>query len=378
MNNDRPLAGRRIGLLTAWASRSGGGVFEAVVRQTAMIRELGGEALVFALEDAFSDADATRFSPSPVSTFRVIGPRQIGFAPALERALIDADLDLLHLHGIWMYPSRAATNWKRRSGRPYLISVHGMLDPTTINRRPWKKALGRRLYEDESWCAADRFHALTGIEAANIRAQVPEAAISVIPNAAPALIRPKADRAARYVFLGRIHPQKNLEALIAAWSIARPGSDAELVIAGWGNSADVGRIEALVAQAGPSIRFIGPVHGKAKMDLLASARFLVLPSLGEAMPMVVLEGWAAGVPAIISHQSNLPEGVERGAALECDTDPVSIAAALKKAFALGHEAHAEMVASAQALAAGSYSAQTVAGMWAALYRSATSNRDAGA
>lgn len=367
MSDDHPLAGRRIGLLTAWASRSGGGVFEAVVRQAAMIRELGGEALVFALQDAFSDADAARFSPSPVATFRVVGPRQIGFAPTLERALIDADLDLLHLHGIWMYPSRAATAWRRRCRRPYLISVHGMLDPTTINRRPWKKALGRRLYEDASWCAADRFHALTGVEAANIRAQVPEAAISVIPNAAPALTGPKADRAARYVYLGRIHPQKNLEALIAAWPLARPSGDAELVIAGWGEAADVARIEALIAQAGPGIRYIGPVHGKAKTDLLTSARFLVLPSLGEAMPMAVLEGWAAGVPAIVSRQSNLPEGVERGAALACDTDPESIAAALRQAFALGAEDYAAMVRSAQDLAGGPYAAQTVAGMWGALY-----------
>lgn len=45
------LAGIGIGLLTASASRLGGGVFEAVVAQADLIRGLGGEALVFALED---------------------------------------------------------------------------------------------------------------------------------------------------------------------------------------------------------------------------------------------------------------------------------------------------------------------------------------
>jgi len=44
------LAGRRIGLLTAWASRQNGGVFEAVAAQVAMLRGLGAEVGLFAGE----------------------------------------------------------------------------------------------------------------------------------------------------------------------------------------------------------------------------------------------------------------------------------------------------------------------------------------
>ncbi|MDE2437514.1 MAG: hypothetical protein KGM49_14760, partial [Sphingomonadales bacterium] len=105
-----------------------------------MIRELGGDALVFALHDGFCEEDSARFAPDTVSHSSVVGPRQIGFAPRLAQQLIAAQLDVLHLHGIWTYPSRAATMWKRATGQPYLISVHGMLDPMTTTRRPWKKA----------------------------------------------------------------------------------------------------------------------------------------------------------------------------------------------------------------------------------------------
>ena len=52
----------RIGLLTAAASRLGGGVFEAVVAQAGMIRAAGGEVRVFALEDAHSAEDAARLT----------------------------------------------------------------------------------------------------------------------------------------------------------------------------------------------------------------------------------------------------------------------------------------------------------------------------
>lgn len=376
MTGRAPLAGLRVGLVTAWASRSGAGVFEAVVRQAAMIRDLGGEAEVFALRDPYCAADAQRLAPSRVSTFPVYGPRQIGFAPGLAPALVAARLDVLHLHGIWMHPSRAATIWRRRTGKPYLISPHGMLDPTTVNRRPWKKALGRWLYERESWRAADLFHALTAIETDNIRAQVPGAAVAVVPNAAPPLSGPAPLRAGpmRFLFLKRIHPQKNFEALIAAWTLAGLGPAAELVIAGWGDPAEIARLEGLVAQAGPGVRFAGAVHGQAKDDLLASAAFVVLPSLGEAMPMAVLEGWAAGVPAIVSRQSNLPEGIRAGAALPCETDPPSIAAALRQARDQSPEDHAAMVHAAQALASGPYGAASVARAWAAVYGGAGSDR----
>ena len=108
-----PLAGRRIGLLTASASRLGGGVFEAVVAQAALIRSLGGEAQIFALADRHTEEDRARFGPSPVIATPVIGPSQVGYSPSLHKALALADLDALHLHGIWMYPSAAGTAWAR-------------------------------------------------------------------------------------------------------------------------------------------------------------------------------------------------------------------------------------------------------------------------
>ena len=88
-----PLAGRRIGLLTASASRLGGGVFEAVVAQAALIRSLGGEAQIFALADRHTEEDRARFGPSPVIATPVIGPSQVGYSPSLHKALALADLD---------------------------------------------------------------------------------------------------------------------------------------------------------------------------------------------------------------------------------------------------------------------------------------------
>lgn len=65
------LEGKRIGLISAWASRLGGGVFEAVLAQARLIEAQGGEALVFALEDAHSAEDTARFGATQVQVFPV-------------------------------------------------------------------------------------------------------------------------------------------------------------------------------------------------------------------------------------------------------------------------------------------------------------------
>jgi poly(glycerol-phosphate) alpha-glucosyltransferase len=361
------LAGKRIGVLTASASRLGGGVFEAIVAQAAIIRRLGGEAIVFALDDAQAVADRDRFAASEVRLVPVNGPRQIGFAPALVPALLGANLDALHLHGIWMYPSRAGLTWARRTGRPYYISPHGMLDPWILARGRWKKALARAGYERAGWCIARRFHALTLREAEDITGATGRGDCAVIPNPAPALSAPAAaPAAAQFVYLGRIHPKKNLAALVEAWAKARLPENARLTLAGWGETQDVAALKTAIVGV-PAVEFIGPVFGDAKAALLEAARFTILPSLSEGLPLSLLESWACGVPTIQTADCNLGEGLAAGAALECGHSAASIVPVLEAAAALGAQQWQAMSAAASGLAGGQFSLDQVALRWGEVY-----------
>lgn len=363
-----PLAGKRIGLLSAWASRLGGGVFEAVVAQARLIAEQGGEVQVFALADRHSADDAARFQGLPVEIFPVSGPAQVGYAPALLPALKAARLDLLHLHGIWMYPSLAASRWARASSGGYVISPHGMLDPWITARGRWKKALARIGYERTSWHRASFLHALTTREASDIAAESGRRDSVVIPNAGPvAAPAPIAPRPPYLTYIGRIHPKKNLLALVEAWRMARRPEGAVLTLAGWGDEADVAALRMAVAAAGPAVRFVGPVYGAAKQDLLDTARFTVLASHSEGLPMAVLEGWAAGTPAIMTGECNLPEGLAAGAALECGYEPATIVPAIEQALAIDAAHWLGMASAAHRLAAGSFAAKTIAARWSEAY-----------
>jgi len=364
------LAGLRITLLTASASRLGGGVASALHGHAALLREAGAEVTVVALEDAHSAEDRALLGAVPLSTAKVTGPAMFGYAPDLVEQLLETEADLLHLHGIWMYPSYAAMLWARRTGKPYLISPHGMLDPWITGRGRWKKALARLGYERASWAWAGAFHALTEDEAADIRREAGDVQVIVIPNAGPpALAAAPAERGPQVLYLGRIHPKKNLAALIAAWAAADLPEGAGLTIAGWGEPRDVAALEAGLKDAPPSVRFVGAVHGEAKQHLLEQARFVVLGSHSEGLPMTVLEAWAAGTPTVMTAACHLPEGFATGAAIECGVYGHSIAAALGRALALDQPDWHAMSDAALGLARGPFSAKRVAAEWIAAYRS---------
>ncbi|MFA6219442.1 MAG: glycosyltransferase [Erythrobacter sp.] len=367
-----PVAGKRIGLLSAWASRANGGVFEAVVAQAAMLRELGAQPVVLAAGDEHHAQDRWRLDRCEVVVVPAIGPRALAYAPHMARALDEARLDLLHLHGIWQYPTHAAGAWARRWHRPLVISPHGMFAEWITARNRWKKTLARLAWERRSWASASLVHALTAAEQADIAREMPAAPCAIVPNAAPTPA-PVSDaaRPPHALYLGRIHPKKNLPALIAGWRLARPHlpANAQLTIAGWGDDEGIAQLEAAMAGGDPSIAFVGTAFGSQKAALFDIARFLVLPSLSEGLPMAVLEAWASGTPTIMSQHCQLPEGFAAGAAIDCGTGAETIAAALRDGFGRSDEAWQAMADAARDLARARFGRDTIARRWEALYAS---------
>jgi poly(glycerol-phosphate) alpha-glucosyltransferase len=359
----------RIGLLSTAASRAGGGVFEAIVAQCGVLRRIGFEPVVIALADPHDAEDHKRMDAEVIAV-RPSGPVTIGYAPGLAKALGEARLDLLHLHGIWQYPSAAAAHWAKRTRRPYLISSHGMLDPWIVEKGQLKKALARLAYENRSWRQADAFHALTRDEASDIAAVTGRGDCVVIPNAVePGLTGLQREPVLAYV--GRIHPKKNLEGLVEGWKLARDALaplGARLRIAGWGADEDVAALrKQITAAGGDDIEFIGPAFGAEKAALLGSARFLALASHSEGLPMGVLDAWATGTPTLMSRHCHLPEGFEAGAALDCGTDPATIADCLRAAARLSESQWEAMSDAGLRLTRETFSPDAVSQRWEEAY-----------
>src|SRR6185437_15462761 len=135
-------------ILTASVSRRAGGLFEAILRQVQAHDCQRVDTRVFGLWDEFSDADLPAWSPVPVAAFKSSGLKSIGYSPRFREELLAFEPDLIHTHGLWLYPSIAARNFSRRKQRPYLISPHGMLDPWALNNSRWKKRIAYALFEE--------------------------------------------------------------------------------------------------------------------------------------------------------------------------------------------------------------------------------------
>ena len=100
------------------------------------------------------------------------------------------------------------------------------------------------------------------------------------------------------LYVGTLHPRKNLEALVQIWS--RWADAPKLIIAGRRHPQDGSLFRALAASPAASARIElrHDVDDAELGRLYANARFLVLPSLAEGWGLPVREAFAAGRPAI--------------------------------------------------------------------------------
>lgn len=335
-----------------------------------LLRSLEAVPVVIAVDDEAHEKDRHRLDGVEVILARRAGPKALAFSPELGSVLGDAQLDLLHLHGIWQYPSHAAGKWARDTGRPMLLSPHGMLDPWITRRNRWKKLPARMIWEHRAWRSASAFHALTDAEAQDIDREVPGTAVATIPNMAPPP-GPGRDSmpSASAVYLGRIHEKKNVGALIEAWRLARPRlpDDAHLTIAGWGDDASIDALNRAFVEGEDSIDFVGTVFESQKAALFDMARFFILPTKSEGLPVTVLEAWAAGTPTIMTEACHLPEGYAVGAALPCPIDAAGIADRLVEAFAVPEGDWLAMSHAAQNLAGATFGREAVQSRWEAVY-----------
>jgi glycosyltransferase involved in cell wall biosynthesis len=126
-----------------------------------------------------------------------------------------------------------------------------------------------------------------------------------------------------FLFVGALEPRKGLDVLLGAHAHARAeGLEAELVLAGDGRLA--GRL------GGPGVRLAGRVDDETKAALYAGARAVVLPSWLEGYGYPPLEGFAHGVPAIVSDVPALRETAGSGALHVAAGDERAWAAALAR------------------------------------------------
>ncbi|MEM7453542.1 MAG: glycosyltransferase [Planctomycetota bacterium] len=327
----------RITCLTESVSRLGGGLFDAERRMQQAVQQSSRqfEIEVVGMHDSRTDEDLQLWQPIKACSIQTSRfPPGLGYSNEFETHLGDSRPDVVYSIGLWKYFSRACLRWHRKTGGPYVIAPHGMLDPWALRNHKLRKKIVLALYQRRHLEGAVCIRALNEAELAAIRNLGLTNPVALVPNGVDLPARKERQLNSQTIlFLGRLHPKKGIDLLLEAWrqfTIDNP--DYRLQIAGWGDGDYPDRVSSMVAQFGlsGSVELSGPLFGSDKENAFRNASAFILPSHSEGMPMAILEAWSYELPVILTPQCNMPEGSSRAACIECQPETTSILSALNR------------------------------------------------
>jgi glycosyltransferase involved in cell wall biosynthesis len=240
-----------------------------------------------------------------------------GFQPSASYALqqiASTELDLIHNHGLWMFPNLYARQAAVKNNLPLLISPRGMLESWSLKNSWFKKLPAWYLYEQQNLQKAIAFHATSDEEAKSIRKLNFRQPIALIPNGVSlpdlsnlpsreVLFRrfPEITEKKWLLFLSRIHHKKGIDNLLFVWKkLASQFPDWHLIIAGPDLIGYQVKLEELTAQLDlqAKVTFTGMLSGEQKASALCNADLFVLPTHSENFGIAVAESLAYTVPVI--------------------------------------------------------------------------------
>jgi glycosyltransferase involved in cell wall biosynthesis len=297
-----------------------GGPLRAVLDLSTRARAFGLESEILGVGD-FSVPD-NPFPADLVHSVPLGWPSVYRYAPEMSTWLQSnlSRFDGVVIHGMWLYPSTIVSRICTSLGKRFACFPHGMLEPWSVyGQGRWKAAkkviywgmrergIVKRASAVFYTTERERILAKKAFPIANQSYIVVPYGIDLstdlaVAPANPRLLQPSTARIA--LFLGRVHPKKNVDFLIEAWAMARLGTDWRLVIAGPSKDDYATTLHNLIRCRGleDQISLVGPVAGLDKSYLLHRAQWFLLPSKQENFGIAVLEAIAAGCPVAVSDQ----------------------------------------------------------------------------
>lgn len=292
------------------------------------------------------------------------------------------EFDVVHAHALFSFAPVAACTIAASKGVPYVVRPLGVLNRYGMQeRRPLLKRISTNLVERRVLRRAAAVHFTTPDEAAQAALIVPNVKSIVIPHGIPALPDepdartvevPGDENGHRILFLGRLSPEKNLEALLDALTgVIQVVPELTLLVAGSGPAEYVAalRERARARDLEGHVAWLGHVQGDRKRSLLRAADVFVLPSHSENFGISAVEAMSAGLPVVLSEGVAIADSVvAAGAGVAVTPTSPSIAGVLLDLIQ-DEAKRSEMARRARALARDTYSVDTMCESLVSLYRS---------
>lgn len=300
----------------ATVHRQGGGTSEVVPRLCQALAEGGDEIVLATLKTddvSIATEKAIAAGVKYVGTsprFAAPGLTALGYSSDFKRQLEKYTrwADLVHVHGLWMWPMWAAGWEARRQGKPFVMMPHGFLDPERLKISKWKKRFvgafcDKPLLQAANGIVATSKSELNGIRQYGISCPAHVMPIGIDLSQYAARESPADRHEKTLLYFSRITPIKGLDLLADAWGqVAQRGlaKGWKLLIVGPDDRGYAEAMKKLYAEKclQGSFEFRGPVFGADKFTLLQSVDAMILPTRSENWSIAVAEGMASGLPVV--------------------------------------------------------------------------------
>lgn len=328
-----------------------GGPPKACLETAESLNELGHSVVICTTEDLqnedlsiLSDLQNKGISIQifPITWSRFFLTRYFYFSLALAQYLKKniAQFDIVYVYSLYRFPPTVGAFYSRNNKVPYIINLHGSLDPYLYRKNRGIKALYERLVELKNLNNAAAIHFTTQEERELVKPLNLKTKTIVIPLG----IRLKDymhDRklAEKYfpelkgkkilLFFGRINFKKGLDLLVPAFAqILKDIPDLWLVLAGPDNEGYGEKVRGWLKEykIEDKALFTGMLLGGKKGAILSLADLFVLPSYTENFGIAVVEAMAMERAVVISDKVNIWREVkEAGAGLvvPCRVDEIA-------------------------------------------------------
>lgn len=293
-----------------------------------------------------------------------------------RQAISQSNYDLYHCNALWMYCNHVTCRYARQIVKPYVLSPHGMLYPTALSIKSWKKKLMLWAWFNNDILHANCIHATCEDEMRYCRQFGYKGPIAIIPN--PVVIpegvcrKVAIDQHPAIGYLGRLNPIKRVENLLQGAAIALKNGcrffTIEIMGSGSREYEEFLRNETSHLGLNDIVRFLGFVYGPDKYDKLSKLRALFVPSLQENFGMIVPEALICGTPVYASLGTPWQELEQNNCGWWRDNSPDSIAEVIIELMSLDDETLLKKGCNGRTLIEKNYEQHKVAGMMSELYR----------
>ena len=234
--------------------------------------------------------------------------------------------DLIHIHGLYRFPTSYAAYKARKFNIPYIVSTHGSLDPY-LYKQSKKNLFLKRLWEIiidfPILKKANGIHCTSDIEKKKIKKLNLSKKIFTIPIFISNIFFEKkrekknkfrkiygfSDNDFIILFLGRINFKKGIDLLIPAFDkINKKFKQTKLLMVGPNPDGYLENvINPLIKKykINEEVSYIKPQYDKNLIECYKNSNLFVLPSYTENFGLTIFEAMSQKIPVVVSNQVDL-------------------------------------------------------------------------